>query len=143
MLAAQRSGANEADAEDVAQEALVRLLPAVSHVDRLESWLYIVVRNLVRRQRHRRSRRARADSELAHTVIENISPEENWLAELEIGRLVRASSPGRRHLLELILDGYRHREIAAILGCEVHQVGPRPRRSLQTSRRRLTEEPRS
>ncbi|MGH9382034.1 MAG: RNA polymerase sigma factor [Thermoanaerobaculia bacterium] len=140
MLAAQRFGANEADAEDVAQEALVRLLPVVSYVDRLESWLYIVVRNLVRRQGRRRSKRARACSELAPAVVENTSPEESWLAKLEIERLVQASSPGCRHLLELTLDGYRHREIAVLLGCEVHQVGPRLRRALQTSRRRLSNE---
>lgn len=135
--AARRLGADHVEAEDLAQEALARLLPVLPTVDRPSAWLHQVVRNLRVRQQRRRAERVRAYSDLAKQLEGHRSPAAAWREKIEIRRLLSQAPLRSRQLLALLLAGYTHREIAVVLGCETHQVGPRIARALRTARRRL------
>jgi RNA polymerase sigma factor (sigma-70 family) len=135
--AAQRLGSDQFDAEDLAQEAVARLLPVLSSVEKPEAWLRAVVRNLFWRQQRRRAARARVYSELAGQHSGDDSPAARHTAGLDVSRVLARLSPRSRRLLELVLAGHTHRDIAVVLKCEIHQVGPRIRRALATARRRL------
>lgn len=134
---AKRLGADHIDAEELAQEAIVRLLPVHSSVRRPAAWLNRVVRHLRSRQLRRRALRARGRSEIARQWPGDWAPGAIWRDEIEIHRVLDLMRPRSRRLLELVLSGYTHREIARALGCETHQVGPRIARVLETARRRL------
>lgn len=139
LLAARRLGVGEAEAEDLTQEALVRLLEARSAVNRPRAWLRRVLSNLHARQM-RRAVQAERRMERGLPARQELLHAEGWQARIDVHRLLDRTSPRSREVLELLLLGHTHREIATELRCEVHQVGPRIARALGTARRRLTPE---
>ena len=55
--------------------------------------------------------------------------------EIFVRETLRKLQPDQRRLLCLHVQGLRHREIAAAVGCAVHQVGPRIARAQRAARR--------
>lgn len=137
LLVAKSLGLNSVDAEDLAQEAISRLLPVLPAVERPVPWLGIVVRNLVHEKRRSRAYRARLRSELVEYSEPSHVPTSAWRAKIDLRHTLLEMPPRSRRILELVLAGHTHREIATLLQCEVHQVGPRISRALKTARRRL------
>lgn len=137
---AMKLGVTETDAEDVAREAVLRLVSQRVRIEHPNAWLSVVVRRLVYRRQARRATRARTHAELARDGAPTYSPTASWQADIDTTRTLAYLTPATRQLLELVLVGYTHREIAAALGCRTHQVGPRIQRALGTARRRLAKD---
>ena len=135
---ARRLGAEHADAEDLAQEAVTRLYSHSLGVVHLRAWLRKVLRNLLYDQRERRAVRARAYVQAQAEKGEERSPSGEWNAAADVEHIFSGLQAGSRRLLDLYCRGHTRGEIAAHLGCQSHQVGPRISRALQTSRRRAT-----
>lgn len=138
--AANRLGAGPIEAEDLAQEAIARLLSAQPAVERPEAWLRTVVANLWRRQKRRGSEGDLAP-EPAGVRREAGSSAARRAAKVDVDRALARVSPRTRRLLHLVLVGHTHREIAEALECEIQQVGPRIQRALEAARRRLEDAP--
>lgn len=106
-------------AEDVAQEALLRLtaLPPGS-VQNLRAWLRVVVRNEVMLRRRQVLANA-GDEALAATTVQ---PWHDTEARIEAEQIL-ASLPAReRRALTLAAEGYSQMEIAARMTCSVKMV---------------------
>jgi RNA polymerase sigma-70 factor (ECF subfamily) len=116
-------------ADDVAQEAFVRLYRRGSLPDAPEAWLISVAMNLFRNvQTTRRRRRRLLTTERATRAHADPAPpaDERVVAE-ETRRRVRATIDGmperERQLLLLQAEGFSYREIAAGLELHVASVG--------------------
>lgn len=129
-------GADDADVQDLAQDVLTKLHKERRHVVNRVAWTKRVLRNLLYQQRKRRARRAQIHSQATRQSDSEKSPTGEWSAVVDVNRILAETPPTSRKLLELYERGYTHAEIAARLGCELHQVGPRIRSALKTARRR-------
>jgi RNA polymerase sigma-70 factor (ECF subfamily) len=107
---------DERDAEDIAQDAYLRAFRAWDRFDGgdVRAWLYTIALRLAFNQLRRRRRELGilagrlARAEPAPWV--DRSDPDLWAALTELDRRTRAA------LLLSVLDGYTHREIAAMLG---------------------------
>jgi RNA polymerase sigma factor (sigma-70 family) len=127
-------------AEDLAQEALLKLLVQQPAPKRPVAWLRVTLRNLYT-DRRRRDERRRA------LPIEGLAEPATAAAELPDRSLVvrqalAALSESQRTILALFSLGFSHAEIATRIDCEIHQVGPRIQRALRSARRALRDEKR-
>lgn len=132
---------DEADAADIAQDALVaawRQLPKLRDVDRFDAWLHRIVVNTARmalRGRRRRRVREISDGELGSVASSptSVMPSDGRRLAAALGAL----STDQRTLLALHhLEGRRLDEIAAILDVPVGTVKSRlfaARRALDAS----------
>ena len=108
------------DAEDVAQEAIQRLL-LQGRVSRLQAWLAVVVRRLAWRlaQDRQAEETALAEAALAAARARPADPIE---ARCAVRELLGHASPHDRTLLELDALGYSDEEIGQRLGCRAESV---------------------
>lgn len=124
-------------AEDVAQEALVRLINAESTrvIGNRRAWLYRVALNLVRDAARRRetARRLAPPPE----EVDPSTPDDE-LDRKETIREVRAAldrlSPRDRELLLMRESGFRYREIAEVIGVKPESVPTLAMRALRRFR---------
>lgn len=124
MRTARWLGADEADAEDLTQEAQARLHTALPGVAYSHTWLRRVLRNLLYDQRKRQAARTRVHIQLDQPTREPVSPSAGWRAVVDVERIL-PRIPERSHkLLELYRRGYTRGEIATYLRCKSHQVEP-------------------
>lgn len=122
-------------AEDLAQEALLKLLVQQPAPKRPVAWLRVTLRNLLTDRRRR-------DERLRTLPIEGVDEPEHPTIEAPDRRLVvrqalEGLSESQRTILGLFALGFSHAEIATRIGCEIHQVGPRIQRALRRARRVL------
>jgi RNA polymerase sigma factor (sigma-70 family) len=122
-------------AEDLAQEALLKLLVQEPSPVRPLAWLRVTLRNLAT-DRHRRDERCRTlpidgVEEPAHPHQD--SPHRT----LVVRQALEVLSEAQRTILGLYALGFSHAEIADRIGCRTHQVGPRIQRALRRARRAL------
>jgi DNA-directed RNA polymerase specialized sigma24 family protein len=126
LLFARRCGARAEDAEDIAQEALIKLLTHGGTIERPAAWLYVVVRRLY-------LRRLRA----AHRALPGraawFDPWPGVELSIDARRLLARVSSRSRASLFLSLAGYTERETAELVGCSVATT----EKSLHRARRRL------
>jgi RNA polymerase sigma factor (sigma-70 family) len=124
-------GARRQDAEDVAQEALLKLVLSGDAIENPVAWLYVVVR----RQLRRRSRGM--DQQASPRALTSVNP---WPAvdlSLDAHRLMaRLSSRARKSLL-LSVAGFSERETAARLGCSVKATEKTLHKARREARRLL------
>ena len=125
------------DPDDLAQEALARLLLVYDRVRNRRSWLARVVANLfvseLRRHRVRSDRREGLRSDSGDDPEGPTGLESRF----DLRRHARALSVVERRCLSLYAAGHSHREIAAALGRPVHCIGPCIARAAARLRRLL------
>jgi RNA polymerase sigma-70 factor (ECF subfamily) len=109
-------------AADLAQEAFIRLHQRGSLPDQPEAWLISVAMNLFRNEYATRNRRRRL-----LTVVQAASPEDVPADDTERRHRVQVVLEGLperdRKLLVLSAEGYRYRDLAAVLGLHEGSVG--------------------
>ena len=137
--------ADDADAaEDLAQEAFVRLYRRGSLPDEPAAWLITVSMNLLRNMKT--SSRRRAQIVTAHlkgqVVASHRSPEVDLAASearVRVRTAVDSMSERDRNLLLLRAEGYSYRELADALDLNVNSVGTLLARAQRSFRERYGE----
>jgi RNA polymerase sigma-70 factor (ECF subfamily) len=125
-------GADQAEAEEVVQEAFLRLfrhLAAGAPDNNLRGWVFRVAQNLVRDRRrgwhHRHVDRLEDRPDAAKASDPGATPEERLLQNerLSLVRTAFGALPERqRRCLHLRAQGLRYREIAEVLGVSLTTV---------------------
>lgn len=122
-------------AEDLAQEALLKLLVQEPAPKRPLAWLRVTLRNLTTDRRRsdvrRRTLPIEGVEEAAHPTAD--SPHRS----LVVRQALEGLSEPQRTILGLFALGFSHAEIAERIGCKTQQVGPRIQRALRRARRAL------
>lgn len=124
---ARRFVARPQDVEDVAQEALLKLVTYADRIENPEAWLFVVI-----------GRDARRQSALSRTVPGTSASIDPWPAvDLALdARRVLARLPIRdRQALLLAFEGWSERETAARLGCSVKATEKSLHRARATARK--------
>ncbi len=137
------------DADDVAQEALLRMHRGLANFDgrsRFTTWMYQVTRSAAADLHRRRSRRRRLGAQLeARTLGESQeAPPEGELDHRRVAGLVRAFleelSERQREVFDLIdLQGFGSSEVGAMLGMEPVTVRSHLLRARRAIRARILE----
>lgn len=130
------------DAEDAVQETFIRFCRKVAELEpeQLPSWLRRVLVNLCLDQFRRR--RSRAEEELEPSVVAGASPRYGLGLDL---RTAVAKLPERARLIFLLHDveGFKHREIAALLDLSEGSTKSQLFRARELLRGAITAAPRS
>jgi RNA polymerase sigma-70 factor (ECF subfamily) len=131
-------------AQEAAQEVFLRLYAAMRKGQRIENpraWIFCVAHNhgLTLRGQERATRPF--DPELDTRLPDGAASVEQRLIERErrtrLGHAVADLSPQQRQCLHLRTEGFRYREIAAILGISDSSVGEFLRRAIMRLRKAL------
>lgn len=118
------------DAEDVAQEAVLRLLEQEALPENAHTWLFVVTRRLATRSRMRELARLRAEETFA--AVAPAQPRPDVL--LDVGRALTTLGPRDRRLLLRVAEGVLSNDIAAEFGCHVRDVGQMVARARRKAR---------
>ena len=121
-------------AEDVAQEAFVRLLRQPLTEPEVRPWLFTVAMNLVRDGARKTERRHRLLTGAAPLVAQSRLPDEDLERSERIGAVREALDqlPRRdRQLLLMREEGFKYEEIAAVVGVAPASVGTLIARALR------------
>lgn len=124
-------------AEDVAQEAVLRLLQHWPNVQRPHAWLRVVIRRLAMTTLV--NDRQQVPLDIAPPLH---ARSDLWTRErrLDLVRGLRALSQRQQSLVCMRLEGLLHREIAEIFDWPVNRVGPELARALKRLRGALQNE---
>lgn len=123
-----------ARAEDLAEEAFLRLVENPSPKENLRGWLYTVARNLVAERARTRRTRDRLRPESDPTRSSPRRPDELFAEGRAIDRLRAALEelrPRDQQVLLMRQEGFTHREIAEAIGVETSSVGTIVARALR------------
>lgn len=121
-------------AEDIAQEAFVRLLKQSLPETEVRPWLFTVAMNLVRDQARKSERRRRLLTAAPPLVTRPDLPDEDMERTQRIGvvRDVLGQLPERdRQLLLMREEGFKYDEIATVIGVAPASVGTLIARALR------------
>jgi RNA polymerase sigma-70 factor, ECF subfamily len=121
-------------AEDIAQEAFVRLLRQSLPEGEIRPWLFTVAMNLVRDHARKTERRQRLLTSAPTLVTPSALPDENVERTERVARVRQALErlPMRdRQLLLMREEGFRYEEIAAVIGVAPASVGTLIARALK------------
>lgn len=117
---ARRWGVSPADADDLAQEAIVRLLQSATRPERMAAWLFVVTRRLAARRHADALRRADAERHYHDLLPAPHTPTDRLL---DAWHVLQSLRPAQRTLLLLVAEGYVSREIAAELHRKERDIG--------------------
>lgn len=121
-------------AEDIAQEAFVRLLRQSLPDDEVRPWLFTVAMNLVRDGARRTDRRQRllqtAPSVSGHVPMPDAEVERNERIAL-VRRALNTLSQRDQQLLLMREEGFKYEEIAGVVGVAPASVGTLIARALR------------
>lgn len=134
-------GTNPAEAQDLAQEAFLKLYVAIRKGQRFENlraWLFAVASNLALNQHRARQYRPAATEEEVAAWLESqcdprSDPEQALLATeraAHLSQAIRGLSRQQQACLHLRAEGFRYREIARILGVTLPTVAEFVRRAV-------------
>jgi len=134
-------GTNPAEAQDLAQEAFLKLYVAIrkgQRIENLRAWLFTVASNLALNQhRARQYRPAATEQEIAAWLESQTDPRsdpEQALLDTEraihLNDAIRGLSRQQQACLHLRAEGFRYREIARILGVTLPTVAEFVRRAV-------------
>jgi RNA polymerase sigma-70 factor (ECF subfamily) len=121
-------------AEDIAQEAFVRLLKQPLPESEVRPWLFTVAMNLVRDRARRTERRHRLLTTAPPLVTAGVLPDDavERNERIEAVRLALDQLPDRdRQLLLMREEGFKYEEIAAVIGVAPASVGTLIARALR------------
>ena len=140
LYARQLTGAT--DAEDVVQEAFVRLMRQPGAPENVRAWLYRVVRNeaVSRMRRLQRACRRRSASRSPETPWFEARTEESLDAARAQDMLSALPRPAREIVVLRIWGQLSHKEIALLVKRPVSTVHHVYRRSLETLRQAMESE---
>lgn len=119
------------DADDAAQEVILRLLRQNAKPVHDVAWLYVVTRRVCNRMRLLALRRQDVESSYASTL----PGEHHSDLPIDVAKILRGLPARDQVILQLIVEGVRAREIAAILGCKTRDVGQLVSRARRRARR--------
>jgi RNA polymerase sigma-70 factor (ECF subfamily) len=141
---AKKVGLSEADAEDIAQEALIKAnigLKEYRGEANIKTWLYRIVLNCITDFSRKRNRRptiaelsAHSDTNLIDNLTDpNLNVEDQKIEEedkelklnLQAQAILENLPPHQRDVMKLLLAGSTYKEIAEILGIPKKTVGTR------------------
>ncbi len=135
-------GLDPAGAQEITQEAFLRLFVALDHGEKIESrkaWLFRVAHNLAINLRVRESRLGRWTPELDQELVDaGANPEQAFLEREKFNRLhreVERLSEQQRQCLHLRATGLRYREIAGIVGIKTSTVSEFLTRAIEKLRK--------
>ena len=121
-------------AEDIAQEAFVRLLKQQLPEPEIRPWLFTVAMNLVRDRARKNERRQRLLSG-APTMVSMEPRPDDRVEQIEDIEAVRTAleklSDRDRQLLLMRAEGYKYEEIAGVIGVAPASVGTLIARALK------------
>ncbi len=129
---ARRWCRSPADAEDIAQEAMIRYLAAKPVPQNPVAWLHVVVRRLSNRSRLRSLARQDAEAQFIASFHAGRSDVEMFL---ELHRVLSRIGDRHRRVINLLVQGAQSREIAEALGVKVRDVGQMVSRARKVARR--------
>jgi RNA polymerase sigma-70 factor, ECF subfamily len=121
-------------AEDIAQEAFVRLLRHPLPADEVRPWLFTVAMNLVRDGARKRERRQRLLTSAPGLVAPPALPDEDMerADRIDTVRSVLSRIPERdQQLLLMREEGFKYDEIAKVVGVAPASVGTLIARALR------------
>ena len=134
------AGGNPSEAEEITQECFVRLfreLHAAKPVENPQRWLFRVAHNLLIDHTRRTQPYSASSPDVAHIVEDRHdprpNPEQRLLGEERMAQMqqaLNALTSLQRNCLQLRTEGFRHREIAEILGISMDSVADALRRGL-------------
>jgi RNA polymerase sigma-70 factor (ECF subfamily) len=135
----RRSNCNSALAQDLTQEAFLRVLRYRSSFrsgNAFKPWLFTIARNVLLNHCGSLNAEPRSDAEYPETPDPGASPERTLEAKTELSRvasaLARLSLDQRHALLLARFHDLSYRQIGEILGCTEAAVKARIYRALQT-----------
>ena len=120
------------DAEDAAQEVLLRMIRQREKPANEVAWLYVVTRRVCNRMRLGAEQRSRAEQSYAD-LLGPASPSSELA--IDLGGILHELPPRDRLVLQLVMDGAKAREIAIVLGCQTRDVGQLVTRARRKARR--------
>jgi len=129
---AARWTASAADAEDLAQEAIIRYLTAPSPPANPPAWFHVVIRRVS--NRHRLRRAARESAEEAFST-QRVTGQTQSDLTIELQQLLACVNDRERRVFGLLVSGAQSREIAAAFGCHVRDVGQIVSRARRSARK--------
>jgi RNA polymerase sigma-70 factor (ECF subfamily) len=137
-------GLGPAQAQEATQEVFLRLYTVMRKGQRIENpraWVFRVAHNHGLTLRGREQTLRPFDPELEAQMPDAAASPERRLIERErrarLGQAVESLSPQQRQCLHLRTEGFRYREIAAILGISDSSVGEFLRRAIVRLRKAL------
>jgi RNA polymerase sigma factor (sigma-70 family) len=132
---ARRLGAGDDTAEDLAQEALLRMLSSRAPVRSPVAWLARVLPRLAWRSQGRRARLRSVATE----GLDRRDPQWGPATELRLLLSMMLTHLGARdrQLILMFIAGFKQREIAEALGCKTRDVGTMQKRALEKIRAQL------
>jgi RNA polymerase sigma-70 factor (ECF subfamily) len=134
---------DEAMARDAVQHAFLRLLERPPEHENVRAWLYTVATNAVREWKgtsRRRSELLNENKDRVPVPGPEPEPDRSWEAREEIRRVRKALDElGARDRTILLLraEGFKHKEIAEVVGTTTGSVGTMAARALDKLARRL------
>jgi RNA polymerase sigma-70 factor (ECF subfamily) len=131
-------GVDPAGAQEVAQEAFLRLFVALDKgdaIDNRKAWLFRVAHNFAHNLRTRESRTGPWTDKLDEMLVDSKdNPEQAVLEREKLARLHREVgrlSEQQRNCLRLRSQGFRYREIAEIIGVRTSTVSEFLKRAIE------------
>jgi RNA polymerase sigma factor (sigma-70 family) len=122
----------EPDAQDVAQEVLMRLIHQDQKPRNEVVWIYVVTRRVCKRMRLSAAHRAHAEESFITAQRPSVLSDD---LAIEVKGILGRLPPRDRSLLELVLRGVLAREIALLMGCKTRDVGQLVKRARQKALR--------
>jgi RNA polymerase sigma-70 factor, ECF subfamily len=133
-----------AQAQEATQEVFLRLYAALrkgQRIANMRAWIFRVAHNHGLTLRGQERRWLPFEAELEMRIPDRAGSPEQRLIEMErrmrLGDAVASLSPQQRQCLHLRTEGFRYREIAAILGISDSSVGEFLRRAIARLRKAL------
>lgn len=124
--------AGDADAQDAAQEVMMRLFRQRTRPRSHNAWLYVVTRRVCHRMRRAAEHRDRAERAFAAAERRMVTSHE---LSVELDDILRELPPRDRRILEWTIAGVPSREIALLTGCKTRDVGQLVARARRKARR--------
>ena len=124
---------SDGDADDVAQEAVIRLVKQAMPPENPIGWLFIVTRRISNRQRLRTLSRMFAEESWHRRLNNRVDPD----LLLDVIAVLNRLPPRDRRLLLRVIEGASSAEIACEAGCSVKNIGQMVARARRKARRLL------
>lgn len=124
--------ASPADAEDVAQEAVVRLLAQSRPPDNPATWLFVVTRRVAHRSVLRERMRTNAENAFSET---HLQPGPRLDLFLDVGAILSRLRHHDAKLLTDVAEGRSSLEISVAFDCAIGNVGQMVARARGKARR--------